>query len=101
MFCDKLGILDEALAKNPPTFYFDPELGLHDLKRTPTMVNMAELHSARSSRLPNTFFELLSLLLAMTLGRAQRLRMITLDQYFSCPVQSAISRTGQCTRSVS
>jgi hypothetical protein len=76
-------------------------LGLHDLKRIPTMVNMAGLHSARSSRLPNTFFELLSLLLAMTAGRAQRLRVITLDQDFSCLVQSAISGTGRCTRSVS
>ena len=55
------------------------------------MVNMAGLHSARSSRLPNTFFELLSLLLAMTPGRARRLRMISPDQGFSCSVQSAIS----------
>ena len=55
------------------------------------MVNIAGLPSARSSRLPNTFFELLSLLLAMTRGCARRLRMITPDQDFSCPVQSAIS----------
>ena len=65
------------------------------------MVNMAGLHSARSSRLPNTFFELLSLLLAMTPVRARRLRMISLDQDSSCPVQSPISGRGQCTRSVS
>ena len=58
--------------KRPPTTHPPSisilSLGLHDLKRIPTMVNMAGLHSARSSRLPNTFFELLSLLLAMTPG---------------------------------
>jgi hypothetical protein len=61
-------------------------LGLHGLKRTPTLVNMARLHSAGSSRLPNTFFELLSLLLTMTRRSAQGLRMIKLDQNSSCTV---------------
>jgi hypothetical protein len=57
------------------------------------MVNMAGLHSARSSRLPNTFFELLSLLLAMTPGRARRLRMISPDQ--ALPVRFSLLFRGE------
>ncbi len=63
------------------------------------MINMAGLHSARSSRLPNTFFELLSLLLAMTRFRAQRLRTITMDQ--GSPARFSLLFLGQDTRSTS